>query len=329
MALWYHEKLGERLQSAPLAWLYRNHDRVLTGSDFAAACLFLRRYIADAAGANGYVAIRSDKSALLLPAIVTCGLEGYAYAPVAVDTPDARISAIKAALDVRELLDLGSIEASFFGMQHAADSAREFAKRVAASAPFPANRPLYVLFTSGSSGTPKGVMVSPSNVRAFMTWATAEYRLDKTDVLLGLVPETFDLSVLDIYACLCNGARLLGVEKRFANDTARLVGTMREHSITSIFSTPSQFNLLRLDRNFAASRFPALRQLLACGEVLPAKLAGVLLERLPRTRLFNLYGPTEACVAVTAVEVTRALAGKRRIYTHRLPHGRHELPGTG
>lgn len=307
MALWYHKQLSERLRNSPETWLYRNHDRELNGTAFCAACVFLRQYVDEAACPDGYVVIRSNKNALFLPAIVTCGLQGYTYVPVAVDTPEERLVAIMALLGAKGLLDLAQLEELFFKEPHNSESPTIFAGLVASSAHFPALQPLYILFTSGSTGIPKGVMISPENVKAFMTWAIAEYGLDDSDVVLGLVPETFDLSVLDIYACLCCGSRVVGVEKKFGNDTPYLVSTLEENAITSIITTPSLYNLLRLDRDFDGQRFPHLRQVLACGEVLPRKLAGVLVDRLPQAKLFNLYGPTEACVAVTSLHITKSI----------------------
>lgn len=305
MALWYHKQLSERLQNSPRRWLYRNHDRELNGTAFSAACIYLHQFVDEAACPEGYVVIRSDKNVLFMPAIVACGLQGYTYVPIAVDTPEERLAAIMATLGVKEFLDLAQLEELFFKESHNSESPSILAELVASSAQFPALQPLYILFTSGSTGTPKGVMISPENVEAFMTWAVAEYGFDDGDIILGQVPETFDLSVLDIYACLCCGSRVVGVEKKFGNDTPYLVSTLQENAITSIFTTPSLYNLLRLDRDFEDERFPQLRQILACGEVLPRKVAKVLVDRLPQAKIFNLYGPTETCVAVTSLHVTK------------------------
>lgn len=184
--------------------------------------------------------------------------------------------------------------------------------------------PFYVIFTSGSSGEPKGVIITAGCLDAFLSWMLDEQRLRSgAETFLNQAPFSFDLSVMDLYLSLVTGGTLFSVTRREVADFRALYRTFAECGVSVWVSTPSFVQMCLAEKTFAAARLPAVRRFLFCGETLPAETAAQLLDRFPDAQVWNTYGPTEATVATTSIRVTRdllAVGGP-------LPIG-HARPGT-
>jgi clorobiocin biosynthesis protein CloN4 len=155
----------------------------------------------------------------------------------------------------------------------------------------------YILYTSGSTGIPKGVCLSHRNALAFVDWAVAEIGACPADRFANHAPFHFDISVLDLYAAFRVGAsvHLIPTEMSFA--PTLLVGYMLQQRITVWYSVPSALVLMARDGgmlNVPPSDF-SLRTLLYAGEPFPIKYLRSLRNYLP-VRILNLYGPTETNV---------------------------------
>lgn len=155
----------------------------------------------------------------------------------------------------------------------------------------------HLLFTSGSTGVPKGVMIGHANVAAFIDWAVGYFGLRPTDRISGHPPLHFDLSTFDIYGALAAGAQLHLVPTELNVDPRALAAFIRDHELTQWFSVPSVLTYMAKFDVVADGDFPALERLLWCGEVLPTAVLMQWMRRLPGVRFTNLYGPTEATIA--------------------------------
>lgn len=165
----------------------------------------------------------------------------------------------------------------------------------------------YILYTSGSTGDPKGVMLSHRNALAFVDWAVEEYAVRPDDRLSNHAPLHFDLSVFDIYAAARAGATLVLVPPEISVFPIEIARFIERAEITIWYSVPSLLSRLSEKANLSAGALPRLRTILFAGEVFPVKYLRRLMLQLPHVNFSNLYGPTETNVC-TWYDVTQAPA---------------------
>ena len=169
----------------------------------------------------------------------------------------------------------------------------------------------HILFTSGSTGVPKGVVIEHRNVTAFLDWASAHFQPRASDRISGHPPLHFDLSTFDIYGTLGAGAELHLVPAAANVHPRSLAAFIRDAELTQWFSVPSVLTYLAKFDVVAQDDFPALERLLWCGEVLPTPVLAHWMDRLPHVRFTNLYGPTEATIASSFHDVPERPADER------------------
>ena len=155
----------------------------------------------------------------------------------------------------------------------------------------------YLLFTSGSTGQPKGVPVSHRNARAYVDYICHAYGLQPDDRTSQTFKLAFDLSVHDLFTTWSSGACLYALSKRDRMAPGRFI---RNHELTRWFSVPTMGMTMDRFHQLAPGAFPSLRTTLFCGEPLPASLAEKWAQAAPNSSIHNLYGPTEATIAITS-----------------------------
>lgn len=282
---------------------YRDLDRL---ADRYAAALRAR-----AVRPGDRVVIWSHKSVDAVAAMQAALRVGAVYIPVTGSNPPARLTRI--AENARPALVLGDEDAvlraeraqwraaellSFEGLRaESTDGARPTPYD---NAP---DEPAYILYTSGSTGAPKGVCISHRNALAFVEWAVAEVEVGPGDRLSNHAPFNFDLSVFDLYAAFAAGAAVHLVPQEMAYAPEQLAQFIRDRAITVWYSVPSALSLMiREGGLLEAARPPALRAVLFAGEPFAIHHVQELRKQWPEVRLLNWYGPTETNVC-TSYEV--------------------------
>jgi len=326
------ERFHDRAQSRPEALAVAGTQERLSYGELEAAANRLARLLAHLGCRRGdRIALLAPKSPRSIVGLLAALKAGAAYVPLDPAGPPERLARMLETADCSFIL-AGSAAAAMLrdtlacatlarrpqvgwldsGDLSAPGEPRDFGARDAES--FEASPPpllsdaddlAQLLFTSGSTGLPKGVMIAQRSVLAFLDWAQPHFGIGDTDRLSQHAPLHFDLSGFDIFGALTAGAELHLVPSALSLLPHKLAQFIRDTRLTQWFSVPAALTLMAHHGVVREGDFPSLRRVLWCGEALPTPTLIYWMRRLPHARFTNLYGPTEATIASSHYTVPR------------------------
>lgn len=260
----------------------------------------------------------------MIVTFLACAKSGHAYIPIDSHTPAERVGLIA---DVADFTAIIAWEAWPLAVKDEAvelltvDGLNKLLLKQATPTGLnylKAEDTFYIIFTSGTTGIPKGVQISHDNLVSYTDWMLADFALTKGQTFLSQAPYSFDLSVMDIYPALLSGGQLAPLTKAMINDFKALFSILPKMDLNVWVSTPSFADICLMDPRFNGQEMASMSHFLFCGEELTHSTASKLKERFPQAKIFNTYGPTEATVAVTEIEITEEILENYQ----RLPIGR-------
>ena len=165
--------------------------------------------------------------------------------------------------------------------------------------------PAYVLFTSGSTGVPKGAVLNHRSVLTYIKWYADTFKIDEDTVFGSQTPFYFSMSVSDVYSTVYSGATLNIIPKTLFSFPLKLIELMNKRRVNTIYWVPSALSIVAKLKVFDYLKPEYLKKVLFAGEVMPVKPLNYWRKNLPNALFANLFGPTETTDICTYYIVDR------------------------
>jgi amino acid adenylation domain-containing protein len=313
-----HEHVSEWAHRAPDSIAVVMADERVTYGELERASNRVARALRESGCRTGdRVCLLLPKSPMAITSIIAALKAGCIYVPMDLASPVARLEKIIASCEPACILAAQPAETSLdqlsalnfrIGWVDRAALRSEIAPAfsladvdVLSDAPIAPTTSLvdaaHILFTSGSTGIPKGVVITHANVSHFVEWAIRYFGIIAGDKNSGHPPLHFDLSTFDIFGTFAAGAELHLVPPEVNLLPHKLAQFIRDSELTQWFSVPSTLAYMAGFDAVKRGDFPMLKRLLWCGEVLSSRVLAYWMRRLPHVAFTNLYGPTETTIA--------------------------------
>lgn len=236
--------------------------------------------------------VKNNDNYYTLVVYIACVCVGVTFVPISDDTPQPRISKILNNLNSYLFVD------SYFNIIDTIT--------ISTNTTTSHNNSIYCLFTSGTTGDPKPVFISKTNLYFFLKWFLKEQKFTNKDVIFIQPPITFDGSVIGIYGALSCGASIILFDQKKSKDFEYVLNSLKLN-ITTLVCTPSFLRMCLLFEEFCSTTLLHLRKIILGGEVLAKDVYMKTRERFNSIEIWNSYGLTETTVAITSILLTDKL----------------------
>ncbi|SAK51122.1 amino acid adenylation protein [Caballeronia catudaia] len=304
-----HEIFEDSLRRNPRAGQVRFLDAAVSHAQINSRANQMARWLLDhGVGRGDLVAVCFEPCVELIVALLAVLKTGAAFVPLDPALPRERLEFVARDCAAKLLLCNDATEAlcpdrtgRMLNIDASADAIAGYAEdnpRIACLT----SDVIYVMYTSGSTGMPKGAILTHAGIRNRLLWGIEAYELGIGASVLFKTPISFDVCIWEIFAPLLCGADLVIAKQGGARDIPYLIDLIDRHRVTHADFVPSMMSVFMSELEPGAC--DSLRVVTCAGETLTAALLDQIFARLD-VRVYNLYGPTEASLAVTWWSCTR------------------------
>jgi len=292
--------------------LFKDKDEAITYSEVFKTAVRTGLWIREKAGLNSSeknrpIAVFIDRNVKSLLLFMSVVYSGNFYVPVDATLPKQRIelilntlnpalmlTATKRKLPVEGVIPFSETPAGACAYSEQAElSAEELTKLAAIKKSGIDTDPLYAIFTSGTTGVPKGVLVSHRSVIDLVNRFSEVFPFAEYPIFGNQAPFDFDVSVKDIYNALLLGGTVVIVPKSYFVMPSSLLPYLKENNVNTLIWAVSALRIVQNFKLFDACIPDSLKLIMFSGEVMPIKCLKYLQQYLPDVTYVNLYGPTE------------------------------------
>lgn len=258
------------------------------------------------------IIVYGGQEALMIVSFLACTKSGHSYVPIDDHTPKERVAMIEEEANASCVLALSDwpLQTGEVYNRKEIISFMNEKKEYIGTQVVCEDDIYYIIFTSGTTGKPKGVQITYNNLISFTSWMLNDFYLKEHQRFLCQAPFSFDLSVMDLYPALLTSGTLIPMPKSMIENFPLLFKSIPEMTLNVWVSTPSLIEMCLLNPEFDSQHLPTLENFEFCGEELPKNTAKKLLDRFPNAKIFNTYGPTEATVAITNIALDQDVLDK-------------------
>ena len=273
-------------------------DQKLTYKELNEKSNSLAKEISDRKISNKNICIILDKSIQMVISMLGILKSGNCYVPIDSKYPDSRIELIIKETDCSLIVTNNFYKNKYNKDIILIENISSYVENINYSM---LHKNAYIIFTSGTTGIPKGVEILNKNIINTLLWRKNYYKFDSSIKNLQLPSFSFDSSVEDIFTSLISGGTLV-IPSNNINDVKSLIDDIKKYNISSLLITPALYNIL-LDQD--CSNINSLKFITIAGESFNIDLIKKHFNVFPNVKLFNEYGPTENSVCSTVYEFTK------------------------